>query len=97
MDQGTIRYLLLLLVFIAGGGIYSFLFSKITRNAILLYLPTILGGLGALYFLYLIYFTQLEGFLDIAYFIMVTLLVAVILGNVIVNLFTAKGRKRARR
>ena len=94
MDSSNIRLILYLSLFIFGGALYSFLVSYLTKNMFLRYLPTFIAALSILYFLYLIYFTDLEGFLPLAYMIFIFTAVAVIFGNVTANFIIGLKRKR---
>jgi len=94
LDSGLIRLIFFLLLFFIGGGLYSLLISYFTKRRILRYLPTyVLLGVS-FYLLYLIYFKELEGFLDLGYLILVFVSVAFILGNVFSNLAINLYRKK---
>lgn len=97
MDSSNVRLLLYLSLFIFGGALYSILVSYFTKNVFLRYLPTFISALFILYFLYLIYFTELEGFLSLAYLIFIFTATAVILGNVTSNLVLGFKKKRSRK
>ena len=97
MDSGLIRLILFLLLFLMGGVIYSLLISYFTKSRILRYLPTLILLILSFYFLYLIYFTELEGFLDLGYLLIVFMATAFIFGNVLANLVINVYRKKKSR
>ncbi len=97
MDSGLIRLILFLLLFLMGGVIYSLLISYFTKSRILRYLPTLILLILSFYFLYLIYFTELEGFLDLGYLLIVFMATAFIFGNVLTNLIINLYRRKKSR
>lgn len=86
LDSGLIRLIFILLLFLLGGAVYSLLISYFTKSRILRYLPTFILLVVSFYLLYLIYFTELEGFLDLGYLMIVFIATAFIFGNISTNL-----------
>lgn len=94
MDSGLIRLIFILLLFLLGGAVYSLLISYFTKSRILRYLPTFILLAVSFYLLYLIYFTELEGFLDLGYLMIVFIATAFIFGNIFTNLIINFYRNR---
>ena len=93
LDSGLIRLIFFLLLFLLGGAVYSFLISYFTNSRTLRYLPTFILLAVSFYLLYLIYFTELEGFLDLGYLMIVFIATAFIFGNIFTNLIINFYRK----
>ena len=94
MDSGTLRLVGVLLLFIIGGALYSFVMSYFTKNNILRFLPSAAGIIVIPYLLYRMYFGNLEGFLPLAYLLFIFMITAVIFGNVLSNIVINIVKKR---
>ncbi|HBT18795.1 MAG TPA: hypothetical protein DEA52_01920 [Clostridiaceae bacterium] len=92
MDNGTLRLVLIILLLIFGGGLYSYVIVRFTKNKPLVFLPTILGILLSVYLIYQIYFGNLEGFLSLGYFLLVLMILAGVLGNALAGILFLKKR-----
>lgn len=93
LDSGLIRLIFFLLLFLIGGAVYSLIISNFSKSRILRYLPTFILLVVSFYLLYLIYFQELEGFLDLGYLMLVFVATAFIFGNVFSNLMINLYRK----
>lgn len=83
MDNANLRLILIMLLFIFGGALYSVIIAYFTKNRILRFLPSITGVFLIPYLLYRMYYGNLEGFMPLAYLLFIFMITAVILGNVL--------------
>lgn len=96
MDNANLRLILVMLLFILGGAVYSLVISYFTRNRILRFLPSIAGVFMIPYLLYRMYYGNLEGFMPLAYLLFIFLITAVILGNVAAGVIISyRNRKKS--
>lgn len=89
------RFILILLVALTFGILYSHLITKFSNHKIMLFLPTILGTLWFIYIFTLYTPKQTEGFGDLAIVIVAVIVFALMVGNIISSLFIIyKGRDK---
>ena len=95
MDNANLRLILILLLFIFGGAVYSFVIAYFTQNKILRFLPSIAGVFIIPYLFYRMYYGNLEGFMPLAYLLFIFMITAIILGNVLAGIIISyRNRKK---
>lgn len=89
------NFTLILLGALTFGILYSYIISKFFNHKLLLFLPTILGALWFIY-IYAFYIPkEMEGFGDLAIFILAMIVFALVVGNIVSALFIIyKGRNK---
>ena len=80
------NFILILLVSLAFGILYSYLVNKLSKRK-LLFLPTILGTLWFIYIFTLYTLKQTEGFDNLAIVILAMMVFTVTIGNIVSSLF----------
>lgn len=89
------RFILILLVALTFGILYSRLIAKFSNHKTLLFLPTIFGALWFIYIFTLYTPKQTEGFGDLVIVIVAMICFALMVGNIISSLFIIyKGRNK---
>lgn len=81
------RFILILLVALTIGILYSYIISKFSNHKILLFLPTILGTLWFIYIITLYRSKQMEGFEELAIIIVEMIVFVLMVGNIVSSLF----------
>lgn len=94
MDNGTLRLVGLMLLFMVGGGLYSLVMSYFTKNNLLRFLPSLAGVILIPYLIYHMYYGNLEGFMPLAYLLFIFMILSIIIGNVLANITVNILRKR---
>lgn len=95
MDNANLRLILIMLLFIFGGALYSVIIAYFSKNRILRFLPSITGVFLIPYLLYRMYYGNLEGFMPLAYLLFIFMITAVILGNVLAGVIISfRNRKK---
>lgn len=94
MDNGTLRLVGLMLLFMVGGGLYSLVMSYFTKNNLLRFLPSLAGAILIPYLIYQMYYGNLEGFMPLAYLLFIFMILSIIIGNVLANITVNILRKR---
>lgn len=87
------RFAIILLSSLALGALYSYIVQKITKNKLILFLPTALGALWFLYIFTLYTPKQTEGFGDLAIVIIAMIVFALIVGNIVSNIIIILNKK----
>lgn len=96
MDNANLRLILILLMLISGGAVYSFVIAYFSKNRILRFLPSIAGVFIIPYLLYRMYYGNLEGFLPLAYLLFIFMITAIIFGNVLAGVIISyRNRKKS--
>lgn len=86
---------LVLLAALTVGILYSYIIAKFFKYKPLLFLPTILGALWFIYIFTLYIPKEMDGFGDLAIFIVAMMVFALMLGNIISSLVIIyKGRNK---
>ncbi|MBO1265727.1 hypothetical protein J3A84_11870 [Proteiniclasticum sp. SCR006] len=94
MDNGTLRLIGLMLLFMLGGGLYSLVMSYFTKNNLLRFLPSLAGIILIPYLIYQMYYGNLEGFMPLAYLLFIFMILSIIIGNVLANIIVNILQKR---
>ncbi|WP_312654547.1 hypothetical protein [Proteiniclasticum sp.] len=97
MDNSNLRLILLMLLFIFGGALYSVIIAFFTKSKILRFLPSIAGVFIIPYLIYRMYYGNLEGFMPLAYLIFIFMITAVILGNVLAGVIISYRNRSKKR
>lgn len=87
------RVLLTILGLITAGVVMSLLLSRFFRKKWVWYLPSIIGVILIAYYSLKIQFQELEGFEELGYVILTYIVLAVMVGNLMTNVFILRRRK----
>lgn len=85
MQEYIIFVYLFVLAFI--GGLIVFLLNKFFKNKLIKFVPAILSFLAGIYYVIQIYFFELEGMLELAYFVMLMLIASLFIGSLATALY----------
>ncbi|MDR7870691.1 MAG: hypothetical protein RIN55_07540 [Tissierellaceae bacterium] len=89
------RFVLILLLALTFGILYSYVITKFSNHKTLLFLPTILGALWFIYIFTLYTPNQTEGFKDLAIVIVAMIVFALMVGNIVSSLLIIyKGKNK---
>ncbi len=80
------RFTWLMIGLLVGGVVISTLLAKFVKVKWIWYIPSFIGVAVIIYLAYKIKFTELEGFLDLGYFLTILMIVAFIMGNILTNI-----------
>ncbi|HEM3610778.1 TPA: hypothetical protein ACGOYJ_001407 [Streptococcus suis] len=89
------RIVLTILALITGGVVLSLLLSRFFRKMWVWYIPSIIGVLFIAYYTFKIQSENMEGFVELGYFLIKLMIVAVMTGNIITNLLICRRRRKA--
>lgn len=87
------RVLLTILGLITAGVVMSLLLSRFFRKKWVWYLPSIIGVILIAYYSLKIQFQELQGFEELGYVILTYIVLAVMVGNLMTNVFILRRRK----
>lgn len=91
------RLILILLALMAVGAVMSLLLSKFFKRKWIWYSPSMIGTLFIVYYLLKIQFVEMEGFGELGYLIIIFMLIAIVTGNILTNLFIVMKRNKVKK